>query len=501
MRCIDRTEAAVRAIAAAGPALERPGLGGFAQAVSDVPDPDACVLAASLAQRDPPPTGKERETDALGRDLEAAWVRAQLSGAAPDAAGVRALVARAESLAHAPTLARAFQLEGQGLRMSAAYDRADEAVLRAITQAERGHDDQGAAEAWILRVGIAGDRRDLSRVELWLPLAQAAVVRAGDAPQLAAKIANSAGLLSLNKGDLAAAGRELDRALALRLTLAHGEPDVEVARTRSALGHVARLRGDFEAAEQAHREALRVDRLMLGDQHPDVGRDLHNLAGVLRLRGAFEEAQKLYLEALANRTAVFGPSHPEVALTENSLGLIDLEQRKYAAAKTHFERSVAVLEAVQHEDAALPHENLVRTLVALGDAAGALVHADAAQAIELRQRPTHNARLAATLEIAGLAADSLRLRAKARDYRKTALAALGDDDPDLRARLERQLGAAAPVHAAATPPHPAAAASVPSAVAAPPATPSIVAPFPAAPSAPPSALPRRESYGSTQSWN
>ncbi len=479
MQCIDRTETAVRIIATATQTLEAKDLGGFAQAVADLPDPKTCVSLLSLAERVPPPVGKERATAALNQELEAAWVSAQLAGTPPAPARVSDWQARAKATGHAPTLARAFYVEGQALRMGALYERADESVLQAITHAESGHDDQAAADAWLLRVAIAGDRRDLSRAELWLPLARAAVVRAGNPPQLAAKVANSAGLLALNKGDLPGAARELERALALRVEFSRGELDVEVARTRSALGHVARLRGDLEEAQKAHTEGLRVDRILLGPKHPDVGRDLHNLAGVLRLRGAHEDAASLYLEALQIRMAAYGAEHPEVALTENSLGLLDLERGRFEPARERFERALAVLAAANHEDAALPHENLVRALVGLNDPKGAIEHAKLASTIELRQRPTHNPRLASMLEVAAAAAEMLHDRKQASAFRESALKVLGDDDPELRKRIEASEGSARQPNSRQARPRPP----------------------PNVPSTTPSAEPRRESYGSTQSWN
>ena len=57
-------------------------------------------------------------------------------------------------------------------------------------------------------------------------------------------------------------------------------------RTRLRL----RLKGDYEAVEPVYREALAMNRKLLGNEHPDVATSLNNLADLLERKGDYEAA-------------------------------------------------------------------------------------------------------------------------------------------------------------------------------------------------------------------
>ena len=87
------------------------------------------------------------------------------------------------------------------------------------------------------------------------------------------------------------------------------------------------------------REALRIDKKVYGDEHPDVARDLNNLAQLLEqqvgllvhtllngnisaiysIQGKLEEAEAPMREALAIFKKVLGEEHPNVAVLLNNI--------------------------------------------------------------------------------------------------------------------------------------------------------------------------------------
>jgi eukaryotic-like serine/threonine-protein kinase len=421
-QCTDASEISLRALVAEIAADSAANRGALAEALSALPDPRLCA-ELPVSQHNPVAGDTLQAAQALSAQIQVHRAIARLRRQ-PDAADTeRSLVARAEQLGYPPVRIQALLVQADGLRIRGAYADADAAALLAIAAAERTHDDTSVAEAWLLRVTLAGEQRDLARVQLWLPLARAAVERAGNSPPASAKIALQEGLLAMNRGELEVADHALARALSLRSGWVGDAPDLELARIMSARGHVARLQQDYAASEHAHTEALRVDRLLLGDAHADTGRDLHNLAGVARLRGDLGLAMSLYLQALHIRQQALGADHPEVGLTENSMGLIGLEQHDLPAATRHFERALDLLSTAGHEDAVLAHENLMTALHAQGRDGEALAHADAARLIELRQFPLKNQRLAVLLETAALIATGLHEIERARSYRQGAAAA------------------------------------------------------------------------------
>ena len=412
-------------LAAVVDGLARPGP--WSAAVATLIDPDECATSPALALFAPVPPTKREAVAALAGDIAAARARSAVSTteAVPR---LQALVTRADELGHRPTQAAAQLALAEAHRRLGHYVDADRAAEAAALAAAAGHDDLTAARAWLVRVGVAGDRRDLNTAATWLPHAAAAIERAGQPALLAAQLDNNAGLLALDQGRLDDAAAALGRALTARTAIA-GE-DVEVARTLSALGHLARLRGELSAARDLHQRALAIDRAALGAAHLDVARDLHNLGGVLRLVGELDAAGTAYREALAIRVAVLGPDHPEVGLVHNSLGILALDRGALSDATRELEAARAIFAAHDHLDRAIAIANLGRVALAAGDPALALARLDEAIALDRAQLPPQHPRLAQNLLVAVRAAAAAGAVSRARALLDQAAAALPADAPD-----------------------------------------------------------------------
>ncbi|HEY5950918.1 MAG TPA: serine/threonine-protein kinase [Kofleriaceae bacterium] len=314
------------------------------------------------------------------------------------------LVERARASGHAPTLADALLVQAEALRL---VDRGDDAALAArdaVVAAERGHADLLRAHAWLARVAIAGEQRDLAAAEDLGAIAQAAIDRVG-APHLAATLARLRGLIAYNRGRLDEARAFLldarkqfialelqnapaivprdrhEAALAAALRERSAERTLDVAAVDSALGSVARAAGDLDEAERRHWDVLKLDRELRGTLHRDVARDLHNVAGVRRLRGELELALAFYREALAVEIATQGERSVAAGLTHNSIGLVELERKDYAAAQADFEIAREILASANHGDRAFAEHNLGLVVQARGAHQAALAHFDAAAKI------------------------------------------------------------------------------------------------------------------------
>ena len=355
--CLDRGRAELAALVAELRVAELTALTGVAEAVAALTDPGECANSSALALLAPVAAAQRAAVAEVERT--AAVVRARLgTSTRVDPAAGAALVAAATATGHAPTLAAAHLVHAELLRRAGDAVAADVAARAAVVAAEIGHDDLGAARAWISRVGAAGDRRDLGAVDEWTQLAGAAVTRAGDPPPLVARLANDLGLLAMNRGELGRARHELERALAIRRTLAGAAPDLDVARTLSALGHVARLRGEFDRALAWFDEAVAIEEGVLDPSHPEVARDHHNAAGALRLLGRLDEAEARYRLALRLRTAALGPDHPDVGLSHNSLGLVAIERGQYEVAERELGEARRIVAAAGHGELPIVLANL-----------------------------------------------------------------------------------------------------------------------------------------------
>jgi thioredoxin-like negative regulator of GroEL len=67
------------------------------------------------------------------------------------------------------------------------------------------------------------------------------------------------------------------------------------------------------------RDALAIQRRVLGDEHPDTLDSMTELAKLLAREGRYDEAEKLLVAALAGRRRVLGENHPDTTATSQEL--------------------------------------------------------------------------------------------------------------------------------------------------------------------------------------
>jgi eukaryotic-like serine/threonine-protein kinase len=352
-------------------------------AVVALPAPSEC----RNADADPLPADLARATAAreVMHELPALRARIALGNASAESVGAAGIVAKARESGHEPTLSDALLAQAEALRAIDKQDDAARAARDAVSAAERGHADLLRARAWLTRVAIAGEQRDLAAAEDLGEVAQATIDRVG-APHLAASLARLRGLIAYNRGRLDEARAFLldarQRLIALGRDIPNaGERTLDIASVDSALGSVARAAGDLDEAERRHRSVLALDRELRGPNHRDIARDLHNIAGVLRLRGNLVDALATYRQALEVEIATQGERSVAAGLTHNSIGLVELERKDFTAATTDFELARDILTTAKHGDRAFAEHNLGLVAQAQGKHASAIAHFDAAAAI------------------------------------------------------------------------------------------------------------------------
>ena len=79
-------------------------------------------------------------------------------------------------------------------------------------------------------------------------------------------------------------------------------------------------KGELADAEATYREALAMQRELLGEVHPDVANTLNNLAFVQDDRGDAKGALATEREALHIYRQLFPNDHPSVAAVANRIG-------------------------------------------------------------------------------------------------------------------------------------------------------------------------------------
>jgi tetratricopeptide (TPR) repeat protein len=374
-RCLDQRRAEL------GTLLARASTDRVLDALALLPSPTECALADAGASDplplDPAQAAAAEEVDRALPGLRAAIALGDARGSVDPAA---ALVAKARTSEHAPTLAEALIVSADALHGAGRLADAATTARDAVATAERGHADDVAARAWLSREAIAGERRDLDAAEDIGAIASGAIARAGTPPRLAAALARMRGLVAYERGRLADARALLLDARTRFVALA-GEKSVDVSAVESALGSVARAAGDLDEAELRHRSALAIDRELRAPVHPDIARDLHNVAGVLRLRGDLERALATYHDALAVEEAAQGKRSIAAGLTHNSIGLVLMARREWKAAAEELTTARDILDAAGHGDRAFAEHNLGLVAQATGDHHAALEHFARAAAV------------------------------------------------------------------------------------------------------------------------
>lgn len=149
---------------------------------------------------------------------------------------------------------------------------------------------------------------------------------------------------------LYAAGREDEgQALLAQLPLVDGDGgDNDPVQAKALTAEARRLREarEYDRAEAAAKQALRIDLQAYGERHAETALTLNMLGTIAQASKRYTEAMAWYERSLAIRRAVLGADHPSVASSEFNLGAMrHLFQDDAAGAEPHLRRAVAIAAA------------------------------------------------------------------------------------------------------------------------------------------------------------
>ena len=119
-------------------------------------------------------------------------------------------------------------------------------------------------------------------------------------------------------------------------------PDSEkVALTHEKIGTLAKAIGKSKKAEISFEEALRIRRLIHGDEHEAVATVLHEMGDLMDDLGEYDEAMNNYVDALNIRRKRLG-NHEDVAATLYSMGFTLHNQDQSQRALQCFEEALHI---------------------------------------------------------------------------------------------------------------------------------------------------------------
>jgi CHAT domain-containing protein/tetratricopeptide (TPR) repeat protein len=123
-----------------------------------------------------------------------------------------------------------------------------------------------------------------------------------------------------------------------------------VALAANECGYLLHYAERYADAEARYREALKVYRAAVGEDHPGVGAVYGNLAMTLEKRGRFPEARQLLEEALKVITRLRGENHASTGVAYNNLASHIDRQARYAEAEPLYRKAVKALRAWEGDD-------------------------------------------------------------------------------------------------------------------------------------------------------
>jgi eukaryotic-like serine/threonine-protein kinase len=326
-------------------------------AVALLPGPDICA-AAGLAGATPVPTDPrvgeiERELGAAraGRDLKAA-------DAGPHA---EQAVTLARALGDPGLRARALTMHAM---VTSSQDPAGarKELEEAQSDAATARDPGAEADAMLAMLTIVTEAADADRIEALLPVARAAVTRAGAPRTLGIRLVEAEEAAFVALGQLEEAQQACDQLIGL----ARG---AQASATRSQCACVIPLRArSIGAAVKGCEQHLADERAWAGSEHPRVVRAATRLVIALNRAGRSREAIVLARENLARAERIFGAVSTDVARELQNTSTVQDALGEIAASRTSLERALSIYQQL----GAPPDFGRVGILCELADRASTL---------------------------------------------------------------------------------------------------------------------------------
>ncbi|WP_052559315.1 protein kinase domain-containing protein [Enhygromyxa salina] len=402
--------------------------------LADIEAPETCATAASLGEDRTAPPALADEIQSLTQDVD--HLQFGIGDPALEARLARAaqLHARALGLGWAPLIGETAMLLGNLNILASRAEPASrwygEAMDRGLARGDLERVRE--AQAGLARIQLSLTFNDAAAA--WRIERQAALVEAlGDRPTDVARLARQRARLHQLRGDLDAAQRDYERAVALweaagprygwelatslrLLAYLHDDrghrdavsPLLERARALEQLGGsprhaadetaldegiAASNAGDYARALPLLDKALRLATASQGPRGLLVAQAHVALSGAYDATGEVDLALDHANAADAILLATVGPEHPERAAALSAVGTAEYRAQRFAASAETFARALRIVERhfpPQSRDRGLAMLNLGDALYELGDHAGAqAVLQPALELLEPELGPAH----------------------------------------------------------------------------------------------------------------
>jgi len=183
-------------------------------------------------------------------------------------------------------------------------------------------------------------------------------------PGIQATLMDTLGTVYMGLGLVKQARPLLDRAVATRRRLEGLDP-LELSTSLSHQGDVLALQAQFDGAEKAYQEAIRIESARPHDHQSQVelADSLYGLGTLLADKGSYAQAEQTLRKALALQQVLYDNPNPAIARTLKDLARAVADGGDLKAAIPLMRRAVAMQRALRGDE---PHPDLAEVLNDMG---------------------------------------------------------------------------------------------------------------------------------------
>ena len=249
------------------------------------------------------------------------------------------------------------------------HDRAEQLLFDALRAASEARDDRLAAMIWVeivMTTGAQKHRFDLAMSNARAAEAALARIEAGG---LQVRYEYTLGTMLLAQGKLDDARTHLERGLDQAGTgtaKARGQRGL----IHAALCDVDRQRNQLRAASEQCTKSLELLEAAFGPEHLKVANTLNVVGGIAFGQHDWATAERTYKRVVSIHERRKATDHLTYALALSNLGAVYSSRDEIEAARSHFERALAVFDAHHkaHPQRVLPLQGLASLALRLRDA-------------------------------------------------------------------------------------------------------------------------------------
>ncbi len=139
--------------------------------------------------------------------------------------------------------------------------------------------------------------------------------------------------------------RELAKDIYLKIIHSADHTSPQFATVLQNLSALYQLEGDYRSAEPLLTEALQIDSLIYGTEHPAYAVSLQNLASLYQRMEIPGKAEPLFMKAMAIDKKTYGVNHPSYAHKLYNLAVLYQEMEEYEQALPLFEEAIEIRRA------------------------------------------------------------------------------------------------------------------------------------------------------------